>query len=405
MTTLQRKTRFIGPWRRGFQAASAIAFLLLPYLSIGGHGALRIDIPGLTLYLAGRQFRIEEMYIAWIFVLWLIFLFLFLTLVLGRVWCGWACPQTLLSDAADFIDRILGAKRPGAAGAAARHAGYLAIASLCAASTICYFIEPGRFWSGLVRGGLGPWPLGGAIFLTAAAYADIVWVRRLFCRAFCPYGRFQTVLTDAGTLTLRAVPAELGRCIDCKACLRSCPTGIDIREGFQIECINCARCLDACRRVMAKRGESGIIEYQFGQEGKGPRAAFNPKRAAVFLLVTALFAAFVYTATHRKTAAIDIGRSPLPAREARGNTIVFFRATLTNFTGHALRLRLSVTEADGTALDIKGPSTFSLPPRGREAVTFAVSAPASSAAAGPRPVFFTISTERGKVLQTIKGYL
>jgi len=117
------------------------------------------------------------------------------------------------------------------------------------------------------------------------------------CRDFCPYGRFQTVLADPGTLTLHLPDSEVKRCIKCGACARSCPMEIDIRQGYQAECINCGRCLDACRKVMASREEPGLIRYSFGREDKGLGALLNPRTlllgTALLVLLTILTTAIV----------------------------------------------------------------------------------------------------------------
>jgi polyferredoxin len=141
----------------------------------------------------------------------------------------------------------------------------------------------------------------------------MAFLRRIFCKEFCPYGRFQTVLVDTGTLVLRFHPDEAPRCIRCGACVNSCPTGIDIREGEQIECINCGRCLDACRNVMAQRGQAGIIRYTFGLEGRGFRALLNLRMALVTLSFVAISGGLV---------AATVQRSPLTLKAARNASLL-----------------------------------------------------------------------------------
>jgi NAD-dependent dihydropyrimidine dehydrogenase PreA subunit len=131
-------------------------------------------------------------------------------------------------------------------------------------------------------------PLPGACFLLASllGYLNLILVKRSFCRSYCPYGRFQAALTDEGTLNLVFLEETRERCLRCDACVRSCPMEIDIREGFQIECINCGRCIDACRGVMQRRpGELGLIDYRFGTV-KGTR--FRPGSKTILLGAVAL---------------------------------------------------------------------------------------------------------------------
>jgi NAD-dependent dihydropyrimidine dehydrogenase PreA subunit len=119
------------------------------------------------------------------------------------------------------------------------------------------------------------------LLATLAGYLNLILVKRSFCRSYCPYGRFQAALTDAGTLNLTFLEETRDRCLRCNACVRSCPMEIDIREGFQIECINCGRCIDACRGVMERRpAGTGLIDYRFGTV-KGTR--FRPGSKTILL--------------------------------------------------------------------------------------------------------------------------
>ncbi len=288
---------FLGPWRTRCQALLALTLLLIPFVRINGASLLRIDLPTLSLYLGGRAFAIDELYLLLLAGILLLFLFLFGTLVFGRAWCGWGCPQTLLTDLGEWFARRLGCPVTAGRIVASRrqqlllHSFYAFLALLVACSLLWYFISPYAFFAAVAGGTL---PAPALVFLALVGlplYLDLALVRRLLCREFCPYGRFQSALVDIGTLTLRYHPAEAPRCIRCGACVRACPTGIDIRAGYQIECINCGRCLDACRRVMAARGQAGIIRYTFGTDDRGPRALLNGR--ILFLAVAVLAAGAV----------------------------------------------------------------------------------------------------------------
>ncbi|MDP2106593.1 MAG: 4Fe-4S binding protein, partial [Desulfobulbaceae bacterium] len=209
------------PWRRAFQWSLTALVAIIPFVNSDGGALLRLNIPTLTLELAGHRFRIEELYLVWLFALALIFLFILITLILGRVWCGWVCPQTALSDTADWLNRHKHL-RP------LRHLGFILISLWAGATFVWYFMPPAQYLTLLVSGKLGVWPVGTTLVITGLIMVDLLFIRRLFCQDFCPYGRFQTILLDKGTLTLQAPQEELHRCIDCKSCLRICPTGIDI---------------------------------------------------------------------------------------------------------------------------------------------------------------------------------
>ena len=155
------------------------------------------------------------------------------------------------------------------------HAGFALLGFLVAANLLWYFIEPRQFFAQLAAFDLHYAATLTLIVTGVLVYLDLALVRRLLCRDFCPYGRFQTALVDKSTLTLHLPDKELARCIACGSCVRTCPMGIDIRQGYQVECINCGRCLDACRQVMARRGEPGLIRYSFGTAGAGPKGLLN----------------------------------------------------------------------------------------------------------------------------------
>ncbi|MDX1775713.1 MAG: 4Fe-4S dicluster domain-containing protein [Desulfobulbales bacterium] len=309
-----KKPNLFTPWRRLLQWGASLAILILPFIKVNGESSIRIDIPSFSVFFFGMHFRIEELYLLWLAVLSFIFLFLLVTLVLGRVWCGWACPQTTLSDFVEGVAEMFGMQaannRISGSGAqmVALHFVYICLALLVGANLVWYFVSPYEFFPLLFSGGLGPWPLGSMTVVAVVVYINLAFLRRLFCKEFCPYGRFQTVLVDKGTLTLWYHPDEAERCIECHACERSCPMGIDIRNGFQVECINCAKCLDACRRVMARRREPGIIRYTFGQSGRGWRALLTIRTGLVLTVFLAAFSALVIASLNRPEANLKVSR-------------------------------------------------------------------------------------------------
>ena len=380
--------QLIGPRRRLLQLALATLVAGMPFVSIHGNAFLRLDIPGLTLELVGHRFRIEELYLAWLFVLGLIFVFILMAMTLGRVWCGWACPQTALSDLAEVLIKKK-ALRPF------RHLGYLLISLWGGATFVWYFISPFDFMGRLVNGQLWVWPAGTTITVATLLMVDLTFVRRLFCRAFCPYGRFQTVLADKGTLTLQAHPDHIQRCIDCKACLRGYATAIDIRRGYQIECISCARCLDACRTVMARRGEEGITRYTFGQDDLGWRAILTAKTVGVALMVAVIGATTIFLASHRASATFRIGRSVMVASRLTegGRQFTFFSGSIVNRREKPQQITLSVSSSTGEAVTIKGTTQFTLAGNEKRDINLAVDSPVVS---GNRPVPITFSLLSGE---------
>lgn len=392
----------LGPWRRRCQWGLSLLLLLLPWFRVGGESLLRLDIANLSLHLFGQTLHIEELYLFLFFCLALGLAFLLSTLILGRVWCGWLCPQTTLNDIAEWLDRRLSQRLP----AAPRwrrlllHLGYLLLALLVAMNLLWYFIEPQRFLRELAGASLAPAALLTLILTTLIIYFDLALVRRLMCKDFCPYGRIQTVVADAATLTLHRPATEAPRCIECGACVRCCPMGIDIRQGYQVECINCGRCLDACRLVMAKRRQSGLIRYSFGTDDLGWRVLLNPKTLLLTTALVAITVILVVAVSLRQEATLKVAISPTAANRllADGRQAAFFSIWVNNRLTTEVRYELAAIDAtDGEALTLKGVSSPIVLAAGQNLRLDAVVVTAASNT--PRAIQFILSSA-GKIITT-----
>ena len=357
--------KLLTPWRRRFQWATSLVILLLPWLQPGGHSLLRVDVPSLSLYLFGQVLRIQELYLFLLFALVFGISFLLITLVSGRVWCGWACPQTTLNDLAEWGARKLKLKV-----IANRLQGdnwrkvvvqlyYLLLAALVAANLLWYFIEPQRFLRGLFQGQLsfGVWVT--FLVITLLVYLDLALVRRLMCKDFCPYGRIQTSLVDPGTLTLQLPESEKPRCIKCNSCVRACPMGIDIRDGYQVECINCGSCLDACRQVMFKRQQPGLISYTFGVDNRGAKALWNPRTLVLSLALLTLLTVLFVAVINRAGATLEVALSHTATSRLLkdGQQVTFFNAWINNRGTTAQTYTLKARKQSGEWLSLKGQTT------------------------------------------------
>ncbi len=352
------------PWRLFFQWATTIGIFVLPFIQIENKSVFRIDIPSFSLILFGTRFSIEEMYLFWLLAISLIFLFLLLTLILGRVWCGWACPQTTINDMAESVTEWLSLRLSGN-----RIRGslwkkgvlflfYVGIGLLVGSNCVWYFVSPYDFFPLVLDGRLGPWPLGTVITISILVFVDLAFLRRIVCKEFCPYGRFQMTLVDKGTLTIWYPPDEAERCIDCHACVRVCPTGIDIRKGYQVECIHCVKCLDACKVVMAKRRQSGIIRYSFGQENNGFKGLLTIRTALIFFVFIVVSSSFVIASFTRSAASLKI--TPVRAVKARllegDRMATFFSGYLVNKSKMETTYGIDVSNKQGEKLQIEGPA-------------------------------------------------
>ena len=356
MTNKHCRTARIAPWRKRVQWLSTLLLLIIPFIRIGGESLLRLDAESRTLLFFGASLRIEEFYLLLIVVLILVFGFLFITMVFGRVWCGWLCPQTTLGDLSDWIDSRTGSLHPAGWQKALRQLFYLFLSGVVASNLVWYFIPPAQFFRRLASGEIGAVAgitLAGTFVLL---YLDLALVRRTFCKTVCPYGRIQLLTMERGTLTLEFDPALKASCIRCGSCVRACPMGIDIREGLQIECINCGRCLDACRDVMAGRDAAGLIHYTFGTPAEGVRPV-NRKAlllAGVVLLLIALLALGVST---RKEATLKVQRAASGAVKMLpdGSLVNFYAAYLENRATRAGIFSLEVAPLPGHQAELIGP--------------------------------------------------
>ena len=356
MTAGRNRSR-IAPQRKLVQWLSTLLLLGIPFLKLGGESLLRLDAETRTIFFFGASIRIEEFYLFLIAVLILVFGFLFITMLFGRVWCGWLCPQSTLGDLSDWIDRKISLIKPAPLSFLLRQLCYLALAFLVAANLVWYFIPPGEFFTRLSSGGIGP--VAGITLATVSllVYLDLALVRRTFCKTVCPYGRIQLLTMDRSTLTLEFDPELKEVCIRCGACVRACPMGIDIRDGLQIECINCGRCVDACRGVMASRERDGLIHYTFGSLAQGGGHPLNRRTlllAAVITLLSALLAVGVAT---RKEATLKVQRSA--GGEVRrlpdGSLINFYAVYLENRATLPGSFSLEAGELPGHRVELIGP--------------------------------------------------
>ncbi|MDA8082506.1 MAG: 4Fe-4S binding protein [Nitrospiraceae bacterium] len=292
------KTRKIQPYRHFVLAAQAAFFLGLPFLRIGGKSALRFDLPTLRLYFFGRTIWMQEFFLVLAALLFFTFLLILVTILFGRIWCGWFCPQSVLTDLTRFADR------PGRR-AAATKAGVLLltllVSAVVAADLIWYFISPYEFFDRLGNNTLGSVTGWCWSVTTIVLFADLAFVRQRFCATICPYSKMQSAIFDDRTMVLAFDPRRQKECMNCGACLRVCPVGIDIRQGPSSACVNCAECRDTCGGIMAKRGMPGLIGYFFGVPDKG----FSPMRRNVLLISAVTLSMLVFLVV------VSAGRKPL----------------------------------------------------------------------------------------------
>lgn len=265
-----------------------VVYLTLPFVDIGGHPALFLDVVQRRFYLFGASFNAQDFWLV-LFLLTGVGLSLFvLTTLYGRVWCGYACPHTVfLEGLYRPIERALEGPRAqrmkrNAAGLTfdkvwrkgVKHLLFIVVSLALSHFFLSYFVSLPSLVSMMARSPAEhPTAFTWIVALTAALYLNFAWFREQMCLVICPYGRLQSTLTDEDTLVVgydahRGEPrgkkkvSTNGDCVDCNRCVVVCPTGIDIRKGLQMECVGCAACIDACDAVMDKVGrDRGLVRY------------------------------------------------------------------------------------------------------------------------------------------------
>jgi cytochrome c oxidase accessory protein FixG len=299
----------------------------LPWVNVGGHPAVFIDIDSRELYLFGSAFNAQDTWLLFFLMTGVGFGLVYMTALVGRAWCGWACPQTVfLEGVYRRIERLVEGPRekrlrrsaaPLTAETVARrvvtHALYLVVSFLVAHIFLSYFTSLPRALE-MVRHDPGQHPeaFAWATTTTAVFYLNFAWFREQLCVVMCPYGRLQSALLDEHSLVVgydaaRGEPrgkkgAEgAGDCVDCKRCVVVCPTGIDIRNGVQMECLACTACIDACDDIMDRLGRPrGLVRYDSpdGLAGR-PRRLVRP-RVVVYTGLLVLGAVVAFAATRRR---------------------------------------------------------------------------------------------------------
>ncbi|HKA40415.1 MAG TPA: cytochrome c oxidase accessory protein CcoG [Burkholderiales bacterium] len=279
-------------WRWMLVWATQLVFYGGAWLTWNGRQAVLFDIVQRKFYVFGLVFWPQDViYLAILLIISALSLFLFTT-VAGRLWCGYACPQTVYTEIFMWIERLIEGDRSRrmkldgsvfsarkAALKGAKHAAWIALALWTGFTFVGYFTPIRELWAEVTRLSTGPWEAFWMLFYGFATYGNAGWMREQVCTYMCPYARFQSAMFDKDTLTItydqkrgeprgpRARRADskalgLGDCVDCNICVQVCPTGIDIRDGLQYQCIGCAACIDGCNQVMDKMGyPRGLIRY------------------------------------------------------------------------------------------------------------------------------------------------
>ncbi len=384
-------------WRRRLVVGWLLIalFVLLPIVPIGGHPAVLLDVSTRTFYLFGGIFYPTDTFLLLLLSISILVSVVLITALLGRVWCGWACPQTVYLE---FVFRPIERFFQGKEHVRKRRdegswtwdrvwrvsltwATYLVIALLLAHVFVSYIVG----WEQLITWMTSPPAKHWGYFVLMAGTTGLILFdfgrfREQFCTITCPYARLQSVLLDPDSLIVSYDPvrgeprarrskkkiaeemagerAPLGDCVDCYACVRTCPTGIDIRDGLQMECIACTQCIDACDDIMDAVGKPrGLIRYTSENALHGVKTRVLRPRTVVYgVLLVALLTGFTTLIVTRADHEVYVGRvadAPfLTLPDGRIANRLTFRVG--NQSRNDLTFNVAVTAPEGAEVRVLG---------------------------------------------------
>jgi cytochrome c oxidase accessory protein FixG len=303
-----------GPWviARRVAAVLLIAiYVSLPWIQIGGQPAVFLDFINRRFHLFGLTFGAGDIWLTFFLITGLAFFLFFTTALFGRLWCGWACPQTVfLEHVFRRVERWIEGDAPQrkrldaapwspekAFKRVLKHGVFVLLAGLIAHVFLAYFVSLPQLYEWVRASPLDQARAFGFIVIaTAILYFNFVWFREQLCIVICPYGRLQSALIDEHTINVayderRGEPRGkvgtegAGDCIDCNRCVQVCPTGIDIRQGLQLECVACTACIDACDEIMDKvKRPRGLIRYASEETLAGRKTRYVRARTVIYTI-------------------------------------------------------------------------------------------------------------------------
>lgn len=367
-------------WRIAFVVMTQLLFYGLPWLNWNGRQAVLFDLGARKFYIFGMVLWPQDViYLTLLLIISALGLFLF-TAIAGRLFCGYACPQTVYTEIFMWIERRVEGDRVARIRLdesafslcklrlkATKHFLWLVVALVTGFTFIGFFAPIRSLGTDLIALTLGPWQWFWLLFYSFATWGNAGFLREQVCKYMCPYARFQSVMVDRDTLvvtydTLRGEPrggrskkvdhyaAGMGDCVDCSICVQVCPTGIDIRQGLQYMCIGCGACVDACNQVMEKvqypqgliryTSERGMLEGLSVQQIR--RHLMRPRVLIYSALMLVIISIFIAALATRTTLRVDVIRDRgVLGREVAGGMIEnVFRLQIINASEDALDLAL-----------------------------------------------------------------
>ena len=415
-------------WRWGMVFLTQLVFYGIPWLEWGQRQAVLFDLGTRRFYIFNLVLYPQDfIYLTGILVISALSLFLF-TAVAGRLWCGYACPQTVYTEIFLWLekktegDRSARMRRDAAPLSfekvwrkSAKHFLWLAVALWTGFTFVGYFTPIHELGREVMQLNMSSWEVFWTIFYGFATYGNAGFMREQVCKHMCPYARFQSAMFDKDTLIVtydaergeprgaRSKKADLsvlglGACVDCSLCVQVCPTGIDIRKGLQYECIGCGACADVCDTVMDKVGyPRGLVKYstqnaisQHWTQAQTLRHVLRPRVLVYTAILASVVIAMAISLATRTPFKVDVVRDRgVMARVVGGGRIEnVYRLQIMNATESTQRFHISVSGLPGLKVvsepDVEIESTLA------RWVAVRVEAPPEAAAPGSVPIQFEI---------------
>lgn len=418
-------------WRIALVVFSQVIYYGLPWVQWHDRQAVLFDLEARKFYLFDWVFWPQDfVWLAVLLIISALALFLF-TAVAGRLWCGYACPQTVytelfvwveswfegdykkqqkLNDAPWNTEKIL--RRGG------KHVAWIVLALWTGFTLVAYFTPATELWAELLSLDFGPWETFWMLFYAFATWGFAGFMREQVCKYMCPYARFQSVMFDQDTLIItydyrrgesrgsrkKGVDYRaqgLGDCVDCGICVQVCPTGIDIRNGLQYMCIGCAACVDACDQVMDKMGyPKGLIRYSTQNiidgkyaDGELAKHVFRPRTLFYSFVLLVITGGFLYTLAERVPLRADVIRDRRTlSREVENAQIEnVYRLQIINMDGASHRYKIDAAGIDG--LSVYSGGHVEIPALGTVSLNVALRVAQTTLHKPSYPVLFTIRAE------------
>jgi cytochrome c oxidase accessory protein FixG len=418
-------------WRWALVWFTQLLFYGLPWLSWNGRQSVLFDLVERKFYIFGLVFWPQDVFfLAVLLIISAYALFLF-TAVGGRLWCGYACPQTVYTEIFLWIEQKIEGDRnarvkldaaPMSARKAllrgSRYAAWVAVALWTGFTFVGFFTPIRTLWGELMTFSFGPWETFWILFYSTFTYIFAGHLREQVCKYMCPYARFQGVMFDPDTLVItydeeRGEPRGTrrknidykaqgkGDCVDCGICVQVCPTGIDIRQGLQYECIGCAACIDACDQVMEKMDyPKGLIRYStehaIAQHWGWKDIAghiIRPRVVIYSAILSVVTIAWIWGLATKPVLRVDVIRDRATlAREVEGGLIEnLYRLQVMNVSEKAHRYTMSVTGLDGIAL--VGENVIEVAAASNKSILVQVRVPPDSGKKGSNVIHFDVKSQ------------